>query len=146
MLSDLWDYTFNLDLFRRSLEKTADTLEYHGQEVIISRIKKVDKINRVIFLLSQLREDNFISMAEKELGELKNSGWDRDDTDEESEHNSKVFARAREIEESSWNEIWDILRGQNYDEYRKMVDELSPEEMKKKDLWNDWFDGSGIRG
>lgn len=141
-----WDYTFNLDLFRRSLEKTSNTIEHHGQEVIISRIKKVDKINRVIFLLSQLREDNFISMAEKELGELKNSGWDRDDTDEESEHNSKVFARAREIEESSWNEIWNILRGQNYDEYRKMVDELSPEEMKKKDLWNDWFDGSGIRG
>ena len=129
-----------------SLEKTSDTLEHHGQEVIISRIKKVDKINRVIFLLSQLREDNFISMAEKELGELKNSGWDRDDTDEEIEHNSKVYARSREIEESSWNEIWDILRGQNYNEYRKMVDELSPEEMKKKDLWNDWFDGSGIRG
>ena len=83
-------------------------------------------------------------MAEKELGELKNSGWDRDDTDEEIEHNSKVYARSIEIEESSWNEIWDILRGQNRDEYRKMVDELSPEEMKKKDLWNDWFDGSGM--
>ena len=141
-----WDYTFNLDLFRRSLEKTADTIEHYGQEVDISRLKKVDKINRVIFLLSQLSEDSFISMAEKELGELKNSGWDRDDTDEEIEHNSKVYARSREIEESSWNEIWDILRGQNRDEYRKMVDELSPEEMKKKDLWNDWFDGSGIRG
>jgi hypothetical protein len=39
-----WDYTFNLKLFARSLEKTANTLEFHGNEIESTRMKKVEKI------------------------------------------------------------------------------------------------------
>lgn len=143
-----WDYSFNLQIFARSLEKTAHTLEYHGHEVDISRMKKVQKIKRVIEIINSMREDVYIDKAEKELGELKNlDGWrmDREDTPEEKEHNRKVFLLATKMAESEHNELWDILRGQNHQEYIDLMDSLSDEEKKNEDVWNEWFDGSGVK-
>ena len=144
-----WDYGFNLRLFGRSLEKTAHTIEFYGSEVDISRMKKVAKIKRVIELINSVREGDYIEKAENVLGELKNlDGWrnDRDDTPEEKEHNGKVFKLARKIEDDEWNELWDILRGQNHQEYVDLLDSLSDEEKREKDVWNNWHDGSGMRG
>ena len=144
-----WDYGFNLRLFGRSLEKTAHTIEFYGSEVDISRMKKVAKIKRAIELINSVREGDYIEKAENVLGELKNlDGWrnDRDDTPEEKEHNGKVFKLARKIEDDEWNELWDILRGQNHQEYLDLLDSLSDEEKREKDVWNNWDDGSGMRG
>ena len=47
-----WDYSFNLKLFARSLEKTVNTLEFHGNEIESTRMKKVEKIKRVIYLIN----------------------------------------------------------------------------------------------
>ena len=144
-----WDYGFNLRLFGRSLEKTAHTIEFYGSEVDISRMKKVAKIKRVIELINSVREGDYIEKAENVLGELKNlDGWrnDRDDTPEEKEHNGKVFKLARKIEDDEWNELWDILKGQNHQEYLDLLDSLSDEEKRKNDVWNNWHDGSGMRG
>ena len=144
-----WDYGFNLRLFGRSLEKTAHTIEFYGSEVDISRMKKVAKIKRVIELINSVREGDYIEKAENVLGELKNlDGWrnDRDDTPEEKEHNGKVFKLARKIEDDEWNELWDILKGQNHQEYLDLLDSLSDEEKRENDVWNNWHDGSGMRG
>ena len=111
-----WDYSFNLDLFRRSLEKTVDTIEHHGHEVEESRMKKVEKMKRTIQLIKNVRSDEYVRNAEKELGKIKNSDWlwtDKEDTDEERIHNKKVFERAREIEDSEWKELWLIVHGQD---------------------------------
>jgi len=143
-----WDYSFNLSLFARSLEKTAEVLEKHGNEVEISKNKKVEKIKKVIELINNSREDQYIYRAEEELGEIRGENWFLGDDElnpEDMEHNRKVYARAREIEEAEWSEIWDILRGQNIDEYRTLMGKLPPEEKGKMDVWNDWYDGSGIR-
>jgi hypothetical protein len=56
------------------------------------------------------------------------------ETKEESDHNSKVFKRAREIGEQEWNELFEILKGQDYETFDKDVD------------WWRQFDGTGIRG
>ena len=144
-----WDYGFNLRLFGRSLEKTAHTIEFYGSEVDISRMKKVAKIKRAIELINSVREGDYIEKAENVLGELKNlDGWrnDRDDTPEEKEHNGKVFKLARKIEDDEWNELWDILKGQNHQEYLDLLDSLSDEEKRENDVWNNWHDGSGMRG
>ena len=142
-----WDYTYNLQMFRRSLEKTANTIEFYGIEIDSSRLKKVEKIKRVIYLLDRIKTDNYLSDAEKELGEIKNIGWDeRDDSPEEREHNRKVFDRASEIETSEFDELLTILKGQNHKEYKSLYDSQSEEDIKKKDLWYEWFDGSGIKG
>ena len=143
-----WDYTFNLRLLSRSLEKTAFVIEHYGHEVDISRMKKVKKIKRAIEIINSVNDNVYIDRAEKELGELKNlDGWrmERDDTVEEREHNRKIFTLARQFEESEWNELWDILRGQNHQEYVDLMKSLSDEEKKKSDIWYDWYDGSGMK-
>jgi len=143
-----WDYSYNLDLFRRSLEKTVHTIEFHGQEVDESRLKKVEKMKRAIQLIKNVRSDEYVKIAEKELGELKNSDWlwdDREDTDEERIHNKKVFERAREIEDSEWNKLWSIIQGQNVKEYSEIYNSKTDEEKKEGDIWNNWFDGSGMK-
>lgn len=108
-----WDYSFNLEIFSRSLEKTVNTLEFYGHEIDDTRLKKVEKIKRTIYLLSRIRSENYIDQAELELGELKNVSWfdGREDTLEEREHNKKVFERADEIEKIEFEELWTILKG-----------------------------------
>lgn len=141
-----WDYSFNLDLFRRSLEKLLVRIE-HGYEVDSSRCKKVDKIKRVIMLINRFRQDNYVEIAEDELGKLQNSDWfEQEDTEEEKQHNRKIFNRANDLKNSDWHEIWKILNGQDILEYRKFYDSHSDEEKKSKNLWDEWFDGSDMRG
>lgn len=154
-----WDYTFNLNLLGRSLEKTVNTIEYYGHEVDISRMKKVEKMKRVIELLNHLRTDSYIEMAEKELGGIKNIDWDFEEVpdspgfmklvdkedEEEKDHNRKVYKRADEIEAEEWKEIWRIFEGQDHNEYVKLMESTSEEDRRKTDLWYKWFDGSGMK-
>ena len=154
-----WDYTFNLNLLGRSLEKTVNTIEYYGHEVDISRMKKVEKMKRVIELLNHLRTDSYIEMAEKELGGIKNIDWDFEEVpdspgfmklvdkedEEEKDHNRKVYKRADEIEVEEWKEIWRIFEGQDHNEYVKLMESTSEEDRRKTDLWYKWFDGSGMK-
>ena len=144
-----WDYSFNLQLLSRSLQKTAKTLEFHGIEVDITRLKKVEKINRVIKIIENIRENNYLSKAELELGEIiLRNNWMFTDEDENPEiiaHNKKIYDRADVLEELEWKELFDILKGQNFDEYKTLMDKKSPEEKNKMNVWNDWYDGSGIR-
>ena len=154
-----WDYSFNLDIFRRSLEKTSKELEVRGNEIDETRLKKVAKINRAIELLGHIRSDSYIEMAEKELGELKKMKINFEDipdqpgyyrlTDNENpddvNHNRKVYRRSDEIEAQEWKELWRILEGQDHSEYSKIVENATEEEKREKDLWKEWFDGSGMK-
>lgn len=143
-----WDYTFNLQMFARTLEKTVHTLEFYGNEIESTRNKKIQKIKRVIEIINNIDESRYINLAEKELGELKNrDGWfdDVEDTPEEKEHNKKVFDRSTELEKQDYEELWQILRGQDYEDFRKIYDQLPKEEKWKYDHWENWYDGSGIK-
>jgi hypothetical protein len=125
-------------------------------EIRETRDKKIEKMQRAIQILDNILDDKYTEMAELELGEIIYRPWEFEetgdttdnplgekseklyrlvdnDTPEEKEHNSKVFARSREIEEAEWNELWIIFRGQDYDKFNKNVD------------WNKQFDGSGLR-
>ena len=143
-----WDYTYNLLILKRSLEKTANTLEFYGSEVEGPRMKKVNKIKRVVELINNIDEGHYISRAEAELGKLKNSDfWEtnRKDTPEESAHNRKVFNRSTEIENEEWEELLSILKGQNHDDYKKLVETNKTKDDEQRDLWEEWYDGSGIK-
>ena len=144
-----WDYSYNLDLFRRSLEKTVNTIEIYGHEVDESRFKKVAKIKRAIQLIENVRNDNYVDKAEKELGKRLHVDWewiDKEDTEEEKLHNKKIFERAREIEDSEWKELWSIIQGQDVNEYSEIYNSKTDEEKEDGGVWNDWFDGSGLKG
>ena len=154
-----WDYSYNLSIFRRSLEITADYLEKNGIEVDDSRIKKVEKMRRAIQLMNNIRNNSHLEMAEKELGNLFLTDWEFEEvpdsngsmrliekeTTEQKKHNSKVFTRSNEIEEEEWNELWKIIKGQDHKDYQKHLNKAKISG-NDTDTWSEWFDGSGIRG
>jgi hypothetical protein len=159
--SHYWfDHHGTLKFLEIGLTNISDTVEKYGNEVDGPRLKKVAAMRRAIELIKNYNEDNYIQMAEKELGELVHHDWEFEpvedkpgysrlvdkDTDEEKIHNRKVFERAHEIEEQEWNELFKILKGQDYKEYRELYDAQTEEEKKERELWNEWFDGSGIKG
>ena len=163
-----FDHHGTLKFLEIGLTDMSDRIEKDGMEVDESRLKKVAKMRRVIELIKNYNEDNYIEMAEKELGELHVQGFDIDDfvetgetidnplgekneklytwvdrlTEEQSAHNHKVYERAHEIEEQEWNELFNILKGQNRTEYVMFQDKSE----NKESAWDNWFDGSDMRG
>lgn len=163
-----WDYRFTITTLRTSLEIMEKGM-HDGMEIWESRGKKVAKMQRAIQILKNIEDDNYIEMAEAELGEIIHHSWEFEetgdttdnpmgekneklyrlvdkDTDEEREHNSKVFARTRELEEQEWNELWQILKGQDHAEYKEFEKTLTEEQKKETDQYYKWFDGSGLKG
>ena len=151
---DLYNYRWYsgqnavLPFMKTALTDMAAKIDKRGWEVEHSKSKKLDKMRRAAYLMERFIEDDFLELAEKELGEVICHGFDFEpvpdkpgysrmidkETDEEKEHNSKVFDRAREIEEQMWTELWTIIQGQDYTKFDKDTD------------WDKQFDGSGLRG
>jgi hypothetical protein len=153
-----WDHTYVLEGLRETLKPMADGLETRGHEVDSSRLKKVAKIRRAIEILDNIVEDRYIDLAENELGEITNvkfefipiDGTDTyslktNETEEESIHNRNVYKRSNDIAEKEWNELFEILKGQDYDHSQQVLS--VNENCDESDVdWDEWFDGSGIRG
>lgn len=144
-----FDHHGTLMFLETGLTHISDTLEKHGNEIDEPRLKKVAAMRRAIQIIQNYNNDfSYIEMAEKELGELVIRDWEFEpvpgepelsrlvdnETEEESAHNSKVYGRAREIEEQEWSELFEILKGQDYTKFDKDKD------------WYEQFDGSGIKG
>ena len=142
-----FDHHGTLMFLETGLTNISDTVEKYGMEIDETRLKKVTAMRRAGQLIKNYNEDNYIDTAEKELGELIMHDWEFEpaeeeegyfqlidkDTPEEKEHNNKVFARAREIGEQEWNELFEILKGQDTSTFDKEKD------------FNKQFDGSGMR-
>jgi hypothetical protein len=161
-----WDYHFTLQMLYRSIAIMEKGM-HNGLEIRQNRDKKIQKMQRLMELLDNKINDNYTELAEKELGyELVMRGFefeeiDRADengeklyqlvdneTDEEKELNRKIFDKARELEEVQWDEIWEILKGKKYgDGSEQLLDVIQKKSTtdREKD-WNDWFDGTGLRG
>jgi hypothetical protein len=143
-----WDHHGMLKFTEDVLIHMSDKLEKNGLEVDESRLKKVEAMRRVIKLIQNYNNDSYIEMAESELGKLVLHDWEFEDvedkpgycrlvdkeTEEEKEHNRKIFDRSREIGESEWNELFELLKGQDYSKFDKDKD------------WDKQFNGSGLRG
>jgi len=134
-----WDYRYTLEMMYRSLSIMEKGMSEKGIEVAETRNVKLIKMRRALELLKHKLDDDYIQRAESELGPLSTNSFDFEktedgnykmidnDTPAEKKHNSKVFKRARVIEEKEWNELWNILKGKKF---------TSMEE----------FDGSDLRG
>jgi hypothetical protein len=143
-----WDHHGMLMFTEDALIHMSDKLEKDGLEIDEPRLKKVMAMRRAIKLIQNYNNDSYIEMAESELGKVIHHSWEFEDvedkpgvsrlidkeTEEEKEHNRKVFKRSHEIAESEWNELFEIIKGQNYSDFDKNED------------WNKQFDGSGLRG
>lgn len=142
-----WDYRGMLMFMETSLTVMSDKIEIYGNEVEESRLKKVEKMRRVVELIKNCNDSTYIELAKKELGELFHCDFEFEESEvegcyelvnnlppEQEEHNNKVFDRAREIEEQEWIELWETLKGQNYKNF------------DKDKSWYEQFDGSGLKG
>lgn len=161
-----WDYTFTLQMLYRSISIMEKEM-HNGLEIRETRDKKIQKMQRLLQLLDNKINDRYIEIAEKELGyEMILNGFNFEEidetdsngeklyrmvdneTDEEKELNTRLIDRSREIEESEWSEIWQIMKGQDISNYFHDEIDVTPEDSNKptKKNYNDWFDGTGLRG
>lgn len=131
-----YDYSGVLNFMSDSFNHMAKNLKLEGLEVNESRLKKVAAMRRAETIIRNINESNYIALAEYELGDLfmRNDIFDDDLAEQEKKHNSKVYKRARELEENEWEELIQILKGQDYTKFEKKID------------WFKQFDGTGLRG
>ena len=155
-----WDHHALLQFMEIGISDMGDKMEKHGNEVDISRLKKVKAMKRAAELMRNYNEDLYIEMAEAELGEVIHYDWEFEEvedkpgysklidkeTEEEKAHNRKVFERSHEIAQEEWKELWRIIEGQDRREYQKILESLTEEEQKDEDHYYKWFDGTGLRG
>lgn len=152
-----WDWRFTMEAMYTSISEMEKGM-HDGLEVRISRDKKIKKMQRSLYLMKCFIDDNFINLAEAELGKIIHIKWEfekcedlpgfsrliNNESDEVKEHNKKVYNRARELEEQMWNELWEIFKGQDYSKFKKKPEGMNHN--KNYDYWDAQFDGSGMRG
>lgn len=162
---ELWDYRWygsngSLAFLKRATEMQVKFFEERGNEEKTSAGKKIAKMKRAIVLLENSIDKNHTELAEEQLGKLIHHPWIFDpveekpgysqirdqDTPEEKEHNSAVYALSRKIQEDEWNELWNIIKGQDFDKFKKTPKKIENDHNKSYDYWQSQFDGSGIRG
>jgi hypothetical protein len=157
-----WDHHAALQFMQISLDNMSTNIESKGLEIDVSRLKKVAAMQRASQLIKNYNGDLYIEMAEAELGEVIHHEWkfvpvegkedlfelEDLDTPEEKAHNRKVFARAREIQEAEWAELWQLFKGQDHSAYQSLMKPINTKEDRQKDQdhYYDWFDGSDMRG
>lgn len=153
-----WDYRFTLETLHTSLTIMEKGMSTKGIEVPLTRDKKVAMMRRSLWLLQNNLDDNYIERAEKELGKRKIYDWEFEETEngnytlkdeetpEEQEHSGKVFARAREMEKIEWVELWNIFKGQDPEEWKKIQEKLPKNKQNDWDPYEKWYDGSDLRG
>jgi hypothetical protein len=124
-------------MFRRGLELLCDNIEKNGLEIDESRLKKVEKMKRAIELMKYHEYDSFINLAEKQIGREVDLTYFLDDEPEEiTNANREIFQLSVKIEKDALDELFRILKGQEPYNSKTMT----------VDNWNDYFDGSGIKG
>ena len=143
-----FDHHGTLMMMEIGINDIANNTEKNGIEIDVSRLKKVAAMRRVVQIIQNYNNDVYLEMAEVELGSLIHYDWEVEEvldepgltqivdkeTDEEKIHNRKLFNRVHEIEKSEWNELFEILKGQDYSKFDNNIE------------WSEQFDGTGLRG
>ena len=143
-----FDYSGLLMFIEIALRDKAYKTETKGYEIDESRLKKVQKMRRAAEIIRNCIDDNYSELAEKQSGKkfvyhpfefepvegnielyrLKDF-----ETPEEKETNSFLLKLSHKIQEEEWNELIEILRGQDYSTFDD-----------KKDFYKQ-FDGTGLK-
>jgi len=118
------DYYFILNVFRRTLELNLNYFVKEKDNCPIFLDVKIENMKRALDILNNIRDDNYLELAEKELGykyiysdfifervdnnlfKLKN-----DLSSEVGKKNYDLSEKSEEIKEEEWIELMDILKG-----------------------------------
>jgi len=104
-----WDYHYSLLMLKRSLEGLEICIRTKGNVFDETRLPKIEKIQRVIQLIDNNINQKYYDMAEEIHGEIKGGLFN--ETEEEHEHNRKIFNYVHELEIKEWDELWSIIKG-----------------------------------
>lgn len=152
-----YDFVFPLQMLYRSFYLQKIGLEKYSNEISETKDLKIKKISRVLTILGNIIEDRYLDMAEKELGykylfgkfsfekdgehfNIKNSI-----TKEQEEKNSTLIRRGVEMELEEYDELFKILKGQGHAEYEHFLNLKRKENKSSCDVFEEWFDGSGLK-
>jgi hypothetical protein len=126
-----WDHSFTLQMIKRSVEIQANGMEAKGCEVRESSDKKIIKMRRLCQIIDNILDDKYIPMAEQIHGQInykplrfiqaENEDFYMladDDTEEEKDHQRKVYKEAHALEQKEWEEFCEIIKGKKYKEYK----------------------------
>ena len=121
-----YDWRGDLLFLSIAFKQKAELLEKYGIEITDSKKKKIDRMLRAAQLIDYLVNDEFVELAELELGPViytetefvpiegsTSYEWVDKGTPEEQEHNSNVYKRSFEIDKEVWEELFTILKGQD---------------------------------
>lgn len=160
-----WDSGSILYFLELGIDDIRKNIQEKGKEISISRNKKIQKMDRAVQILSNIREDKYFLLAENELGKihtgktwfeplLPNSEEEKqcegsesefpsyemkdDLSEEQKSHNSKIFSRSHELEKLEWEELFQILQGKDNLENLETSEESD-------DPWGKAYDGSGLK-
>ena len=146
-----WDSVGMLMFMRKSLDIISENIELKGSEVDVTRLKKVEKMRRASKLLDNIINDNFIDQTEILLNKKIVHSMEIDDDfnfinldlPESTElDNREIYEFSSQLEIDQKKELFQILQGQDFDEFKKVV-ASNPGDEKN---WENWFDGSGVSG
>lgn len=140
-----FDSAYSLRLFAKSLETLSDNIK-HGNEIEISRNKKVARIRELIEIINRISEDDYIELAEHQLNIEVDTQFTFSDNEpiEVTESNKKVFDKASELADLDIIRFCEIIKGQDPNAFESDREELSYSEMEE--LYLEKFDGTGIKG
>ena len=151
-----WDHHYVMQMLNRSLTVMRDSFEKDSNEYESMKIKKLEHMNRALYLMDCILNDKFHDMAEERLGyemiytpfefepEINKDGKKvykmitKEESEGDKEKNMKLFYESSKIEREVWSEFFDILKGDVY-----FHDQVSREEFKDK-AYEDVHDGKGL--
>lgn len=152
-----WDFRYSIQALKTSLEILDKGLS-RSYEIEKSLSKKRIKLKRAIEILQHFDEDLFLDLAEKQLGYEYEANFDfekvSDDPnlyqlknmdDETKKKNKEIRILSDSIETKEWNELWEIIKGQDINIFFEKVKDMPAEDNLKNDYWDEWFDGSGMK-
>lgn len=146
-----WDWYYSLSMLRKSLMIQEESMRKDSNEYEPTLKLKLYYMRRSIYLMDCILGDNFHDMAEERLGyktafkefkleSIEGSTSKRlvwaDETDEEREKNNNIFIESSKIEKETWNELFDILKGDVY-----AIDMMT---IFKEKGYEDVHDGKGL--
>jgi hypothetical protein len=108
-----WDYHFTLQMLHRSLVIQEKGMREKGMEVSETLEKKLESMQRAIYLLENKLKGDYVERAEAEVGPLSEFDFfsDEEPSEDIKKQDRLVFDVARELEEAEWTELWKIIKG-----------------------------------
>lgn len=160
-----FDYHYQIDLFKFGIDQLAKAMEYYGNEVPESRLKRIEAMQT---LIKEIDRDYEEDVRQRLNYEYMDSGkvslyadgsvcFHGDDSEEHQKKTDEYYAEVKKERKAHYQKIFDLIIGQDNDDVQKEIERRMneiPEEEKKSmseselytKIYNEVWDGSGIEG